>query len=373
MNISKLFGVSPPEVVKYKTEVACVNPGLVIGYELETENLRTRGSCTAFNFEAKADGSLRGASAEYISKPMASTHALAAVGDFLKYNGYDATNYSDRCSIHVHANCTDLTREQVMALALVYTTMEEVLFSYVGHDRDSNIYCIPWSQCRMQQGLAENFLNGGSLSNWNKYTALNLLPLKAFGTVEFRQMYGTADMNVITTWTNLIGALFNVATTTPLKDLIQLIKELNNNSQYEVYFARATGNQLPYNEQYRAALEDGIIMAKYALIGFDSDTYFDPKKKVDKTIKKAEKYRAFYDEGAPLLDDRGIDALLQAVQARQLQNAAAPVRRPRPAAGQEGVAAIAERALQFVHPMDVNGLVGERIVDVWDEEPDQNV
>ena len=285
MKVVDVWGVSPPTVYEHKESVVCVNPELVIGYELETENCTASASGYTkigdkTNFGVTVDNSLRGSAYEFISRPMKSKHALSALGEFLKQTGFNPANYTDRCSVHVHVNCTNLELEQVSAISLLYTVFEEILFEFVGHDRDSNIYCVPWNQCRMHFDLVQNFLadSNSVLRRWNKYTALNLLPLHTQGTIEFRQMHGTADMEKLTTWTNIIGAICKAAVEISLNDLIAQIKDLNNTSQYEAFFMQTLASQLPYNEVYRMKMEEGVIFAKFTLMNMTEKKVIKPKK-----------------------------------------------------------------------------------------------
>ena len=272
--VNEIFPVGTPSVVVYPKEKVAVNPELVIGLELETENCTTQSEatysaiCKKTNFIIKTDGSLRGVAYEFISKPMATKHALASLGAFFTMTKFAEGNYTDRCSVHVHVNCTDLTMAQVSAVALLYTVVEDILFEFVGNSRDSNIYCIPWNQCRNHHALVAKFLGnaGDALRGWNKYTALNILPLSTLGTVEFRQMHGTADMEKLTTWINIIGGLFKYARENQLKDLTEQIKSLNTTSHYEAFFTQVLSGQLPYNDLYRQKLENGVILAKYSMI-----------------------------------------------------------------------------------------------------------
>lgn len=263
-----------PKPFIYSKEIACANPTLLIGLELETEHCHEIGRTVStaaiekLGYQIASDNSLRGSAYEFISRPMASKHALASLTDFFALTKFNDGNYSDRCSTHVHVNCQDLTLEQISNVALIYQIVEEILFEFVGHNRDSNLYCIPWNQCRNHHRLVANFLASPrtTLKVWNKYTALNLLPLLMYGTVEFRQMNGTADMTRLTTWINLIGSIFKYATSVELNNLTTTVKELNTTSHYEHFFNTVLGGYLPYNELYRAKLEEGIILAKFGLV-----------------------------------------------------------------------------------------------------------
>lgn len=275
--LTKFFRVGAPRVETYPRTVDCVNPSLVIGLELETENCQRLNTdrwiegAHRHQFRVDRDGSLRGSAYEFISNPMQSRHALPALQDFLTWAQFNEENYSDRCSVHVHVNCTDMEMEQISNVALLYTVAEEIMFEFVGRHRESNIYCIPWSHCRAHYDLIQYFLSrpAEQLKRWNKYTALNLIPLSSYGTVEFRQMHGTADFGKLQQWINMIGAIFAMAKSVELKDLIAEIKSLNTTSQYEGFFQRMLGGQLPYNETYRQKMEDGVIFAKYSLISMN--------------------------------------------------------------------------------------------------------
>lgn len=272
--LNKFFSVPNPDTRTYHRTIDAVNPGLVIGLELETENCGRRsatawqGGAEDFNFRVDRDGSLRGTAYEFISHPMRSEHALPALQDFLIWSGFNDDNYSDRCSVHVHVNCTDLEMEQISNVALLYTVAEDILFEFVGGNRESNIYCIPWAHCRAHFDLIQSFLSNptSQLKKWNKYTALNLIPLSSYGTVEFRQMHGTADFDKLQRWINIIGSIFRMAKETELNALIAEIKTLNTTSQYEQFFQRMIGGNLPYNDKYRSKMEEGVIFAKYSLI-----------------------------------------------------------------------------------------------------------
>lgn len=275
MIITEAFeGLRQPHVLPFTSESECLNPDLVVGMELEIEQCNrigrevSVGSIEKLGYQVTTDGSLRGTAYEFISRPMLTKHMLASLEEFFKITKFTEVNYSDRCSVHVHVNCTDMSLEQVSSLALLYQLLEEVLFEFVGQNRDSNIYCIPWNQCRNHHKLVDNFLKSPTelLRGWNKYTALNLIPLSTLGTVEFRQMHGTADMKKLTTWLNIIGGMFKYVKTVELKDLIGTIKELNTSSHYEHFFNQVLCGSLEYNPLYRSKLSEGVILAKFGLV-----------------------------------------------------------------------------------------------------------
>jgi hypothetical protein len=297
MNIQKLLKLT--QVTPYKStipRVPCVNPELLMGVELETENAPRGLGWYADNisdaWSVDTDGSLRprGEGLEFISKPMPHTQLLSALREHFDLTGFGDANFSDRCSIHVHTNVQDFEPDQLASLCMLYSVVEEVLFHYVNHygcpnpagyHRDTNLYCIPWNQCRMNYRLVDKIFSdtGGSAATWQKYTALNLLPVTTIGTIEWRHMHGTADMGKINTWLNIIGKLMEVAVKTPIDTLVDMIQDLNDSSVYRQFFELILPPDLPYTEEYQRPLYEGVINAKYSLVNWDKKKYVPQKPK----------------------------------------------------------------------------------------------
>lgn len=293
--IAEVLGIKSPKPWVIKAQEAGSFPELMMGAELEVEECNHDSDwyserTNKLGWQTTTDGSLRGANTqrhghnggyayEFISKPMQQQNLLPSLKEFLAITGFGPANYTDRTSVHLHVNCLDLTFDQVSAVALNYTVVEEILFRFIGQEREHNIYCIPWAQCRMNHDMVARIQadSVGTLKRWQKYTALNLLPLVNQGTVEFRHMHGTADTEKLTTWINIIGAIFKYSTSIGLTELITEIKGLNSNSEYEAYFNKVLGGYLPFNNDYRASLEAGVITAKFGLMNWKKDT---PKAKV---------------------------------------------------------------------------------------------
>lgn len=288
--ISKIFGVHSPKIVKSKAApVACAFPELIAGVELETENASVdQYAYIGYSDERNhfwtvtRDGSLRGGDTayEFISQPCQIQYLIPELEQFFKFAKFNENNYSDRCSVHVHTNVTDFTQDELSALALVYTVVEETLFQYVnfyksptkeGYNRDTNLYCIPWNQCRLNHRLIDGIFNPSKkpLSKWQKYTALNLLPILDRGSVEWRHMHGTADMEKLTGWLNIIGSIVHYSKRTPLDHIIKTIKELNDTSAYRQFFTDVLRDYIKYDDGYAATISEGVINAKYTLMDWD--------------------------------------------------------------------------------------------------------
>lgn len=302
--VSEVYARSMPKPWKYKETAECVYPDLILGVEIETEQCRHgydwyNEQFRTLGITTKEDGSLRrqhGLSAwEFITKPTATANLIPILKEFYRIGEFGENNYTDRCSVHVHANCVDMDMSHVINLTLIYTILEEILFEFVnnkpgsrdGYSRDTNIYCVPWNQCRDHYNLVQEFLTrpNEALARWQKYTALNIIPLHNYGTVEFRHMHGTADMVKLEKWLNIIGAMMKYARSMTQEELIKEINALNTTSGYEAFFRNVLANQLPYTAVYQHKLEEGVILAKYSLMS--SRPKYQAKKKATVTVNPA--------------------------------------------------------------------------------------
>ena len=320
--IKEILGIDMVTPV-YKSKLVEGDSEQLAGVEIETEEVRaTAGdyqSMLGRLWNVKTDGSLRGAAFEFVSRPCAIKSLIPELEVFYKKTQFTEANYSDRCSVHVHTNVLDMTPDQLASLCLLYSVMEEVLFKFVNTyevgnrvpSRDTNLYCVPWSQCRMNYGVVNRLftLDGLGLRNWQKYTALNLVPVRNIGTVEWRHMHGTANTKKLSIWINMIDSLLTYAKKTELGGLIEIIKDLNNHSLYQQFYEATLGNALPYQEDYADALYQGVINAKYSLIGYSDRKEVTAEKVTIKTVStrfnEANLFQHHPQEDVPLREAAG--------------------------------------------------------------------
>lgn len=253
--------------------VACADKELVYGVELEIEGLNGAQLDIPEGFVLHQDGSLRNNGAEFVTLPMDFSRLAYALDNFFKKGKFTEKNYSERCSVHVHTNVLNLTWEQLQVLVLTYQVFERVLFGFIGNERDRNIFCVPLYDTLMTR----NILEGESvdamkigMKTWEKYTALNFLPIFQQGSIEFRHMAGTNDVGKILAWCNIIGRLYVFARTTPMEKAKAFFLTLNTTSFYreamlEVFKEEA--NLLIQAPGFEENVEAGILVAKWSLLG----------------------------------------------------------------------------------------------------------
>lgn len=272
MTILNDYGMSKvvPKNFPKAVPLTCRDPALLYGVELEIENVPNAGDMVVPGIDVVRDGSLRNNGMEFITKPMSFSNLAYCLGTFFTKNKLTEANYSERCSIHVHTNVQDLESSQVQTIALLYQVVERILFRWIGHDREYNIFCVPLHQTN----ITYNKVGAGAegFRDWEKYTALNFIPMFQQGTIEFRHMNGHPDYKKILVWCSIIGSLFSWARGNSFEDTKKTLVELNTSSAYDTLMFGVFGNLmdefLPFKD-YKSLLEEGVLDVKYSLINKD--------------------------------------------------------------------------------------------------------
>lgn len=275
-NIQEKYKLKPVQPWKTSKAVPQNAPDatLLYGVELEIEGCNTEMVVPGMSWTE--DGSLRNSGLEFITKPMTYSNLVSVLDNFFtKNSGISEANYSERCSVHVHTNVQDMTVEQLATLCMIYQVFEGVLFEYVGADRRRNIFCVPWSETQLNYRSIWRMLKQDELvfHDWQKYTALNLLPVVGQGSIEWRHMPGTHDRARIYEWCRLIGHMYQLAKTLSFEQAKAMFIDLNTTSHYysvlrDVFREDAECLQVPNIEPL---MENGVLNLKYALLNKKSD------------------------------------------------------------------------------------------------------
>lgn len=179
-----------------------------IGIEVEVENITLNRHPHASVWIPKDDGSLRNNGREYITVPIPASGAPLALQDLLGNAFSKDCCFSPRTSIHVHVNMLDEVAATVEDSVLMYTLFEQAFYDFVGRGRIKNIYCVPLFDTSLLQQLAGGKVNAFyAAQGWSKYTGLNIAPLMNLGTIEFRQMHGTFEVEKLSRWIRIICSL----------------------------------------------------------------------------------------------------------------------------------------------------------------------
>jgi len=201
------------------------------GVEIELEGMRGDVSPPPRWF-GTGDGSLRNGGIEYVSQgaqPIASlATGIARIYDNIERYGLVRTI---RTSIHVHANVSNLTMRQLQGILTLYCLMEPTLMRLCGPFREENIFCVPWyrsdSEVRVwSRVVAQTPVRARmEASGFCKYSALNLLPLTRFGTIEFRMAPVWNTVTEALRWLGMIDAMMEYGIATPAHHILERYSE----------------------------------------------------------------------------------------------------------------------------------------------------
>lgn len=234
-----------------------------IGIEVEVENI-IRGEFMlrhplVFEFwDMTDDGSLRNHGVEFVSKPLRGLNISAALyilyDAFNKYSEtFGKPDFSSRCGLHVHVNCRQFTMQQLRNLFAVYMALESVIFNYIVKDeRDGNPFCFP---------VVDSVMTGRMEPI--KYQALNRRPLREQGTLEFRHMKGTPDVNRVEDWIKVIASLVSYSTSLTNEEVAKLLLELNSVSQYDLLVKQALKLDGISNNQLEEDMKKDVYVARF--------------------------------------------------------------------------------------------------------------
>lgn len=199
MNMLEVLGVDPQEGE--------------IGIEIELEG-RNLPKEDFVSWRAERDGSLRGESIELVlKKPCLREKVPARLKSMyhkLEVMG-SVVHETNRAGIHVHVNIQDLTEVQLVNFICLYMTYENTLVNFCGANRVGNLFCLRTCDA---SGYIDLLRDSIQTRRWHRlktdevrYASMNLKAVVQYGSLEFRAMRSTIDVDVIQTWVDLLLSL----------------------------------------------------------------------------------------------------------------------------------------------------------------------
>lgn len=187
-----------------------------VGIEIEVEGV---GLPHVERFwKNEADGSLRGESREYVlENPMTLKEARMALSYLdAQYKANDTVVHdSVRAGVHVHVNVQDLNMIELYNFMVLYLILEDVLVKWCGPTREGNLFCLRAGDAdfliRQLQSVATTRLFSNLHSDSLRYASMNVKALGTYGSLEFRAMRGTRDLDTIYKWAEVLVGLREVA------------------------------------------------------------------------------------------------------------------------------------------------------------------
>lgn len=269
-----------------------------VGIEIECENCSSNSNKADPDLRklykvlwvVKDDGSLRNNGLEWVTPAgITAGDATIALRVLEKYFKEIMPNIqaNARTGVHIHVNFNDKTPEQLGSLIALYSVFEKSLFAFCG-GRTKNGYCVPVRHSAtavpdtlrlIAQGPVKPYDVWRMCRNVPKYSAMNLGAMSEFGSVEFRHAQGTVNpAQDVIPWLHVIVSLYEYAVKQDFTKVVNRIKELNSNSQYNelakeifppVFFERINRDALIHDmkhgcsaiKEWLAGREDNIEQA----------------------------------------------------------------------------------------------------------------
>lgn len=263
----KAFGISQ----RYRTK-----GDLGVEVEVEGDNLPQLNKY----WRTEQDGSLRGESREYVlAKPM-KAEGVAEALQYLDKAYIDAgtTVYdSVRAGVHVHVNVQDLTVVELFNFIVAYIVLEDLLTKYCGEFREGNLFCLRVKDAdyllyTLEQ-VAKNKRYVLLHTDILRYAAMNVKSLHTYGSLEFRAMRGTRDLDVINNWANILLGLRESAR--EFENPAELMGWIDENGT-ESFLERFLGDFLPeltnhLTEPYD--ITEGLVRASSLALNTDWNSF----------------------------------------------------------------------------------------------------
>lgn len=169
------------------------------------------------------DGSLRNGGIEFITRPSTFEESLKLFSTLHDGLVLGPEPYTVRTSTHVHVNMCNMTLGQCKHMLLLYALLEPVFFAAVKEERQHNIHCVPLNYTLLPSIYKSPFQD--IVKSWSKYSALNLIPIRTQGTMEFRHLHGTGDIAVYQHWLTLLLELWTFAYMSPESTLESMLRK----------------------------------------------------------------------------------------------------------------------------------------------------
>lgn len=249
-----------------------------LGVEIEVEGNNLPQPDKYWNCEL--DGSLRGESMEYVlSKPLGMAATRSALSHLnASYLANDTVVHeSVRAGVHVHVNVQQLSTVELFSFMTAYIVLEDLLIKYCGEYREGNLFCLRIKDAEYLLHTIEEVARTKDYQLFNRdvlrYSSMNVCSLWRYGSLEFRAMRGTRDLDAIGDWAEILLNIRNVAVKF---DSPAHIVEMWHNAGVEGFLDAFLG---PYKDKlcngvaYESLVTDGLYRAHQLAMATDWDSF----------------------------------------------------------------------------------------------------
>jgi hypothetical protein len=118
---------------------------------------------------------------------------------------------SVRAGVHIHMNVQSWNIVQLMTFATCYYTIEDLLMKWCGPNREGNLFALRTKDAeyvlfRLIEALEQRNLKSLKTDNI-RYASLNYCSLFKYGTIEFRGMRTSSNLDDVLLWNKIIDEL----------------------------------------------------------------------------------------------------------------------------------------------------------------------
>lgn len=157
------------------------------------------------------DPSLKGGKEahEYVLNCPVKISVLQSVLEDFKSNFKKSeVDHSIYSGTHVHINVQNLTLKQLINYICAFIIVEELLVDWCGEVRTGNHFCLRTSDARWLIDYIRNTILDERVSNFDtdtiRYSSINLKAIPRYGSLEFRTLDSTLDIQRMMTWVNVL-------------------------------------------------------------------------------------------------------------------------------------------------------------------------
>lgn len=218
------------------------------GIEVEVEFLNYCIDNVGDKWRVENDGSLRGASREYVlAQPLSVNNAKTAVESLYSLFEQNEARIRDsvRAGVHIHMNCQKMTIRELASVVTGYLLFELPLINFCGAGRQGNMFCLRSFDAEAWLERVINFFTSGEGaflgSDDIRYSALNLLALRRYGSIEFRSLRTPTNPEVLNEWIDALVSLRDWCV--KLNDPMEIVYAMSQDS-YEKTFVNVFGEVL---------------------------------------------------------------------------------------------------------------------------------
>lgn len=236
--------------------------------EVDGENLPRAKVSKDFDkyWKVEHDSSIKGKieDAEYVFKQPLSLVDTKKALDVMEARFVEldsVVNEAVKAGVHTHLNIQSYTPLELLTLITTYYLLEDHFVHWAGKSRVGNHFCL---RAKDAEAVVYKIIKTCETRDWRhlntdniRYASLNLNAMHKYGSIEFRSMRSTRNLDVIYRWVELIDQLEKGAKkfASP-RQVIESFSELNAGNNFVEFVMEDLAHEfIPLNIDMRESME----------------------------------------------------------------------------------------------------------------------